>query len=474
MHRQYQIQDTGDIIGSHDTRQRGNVGMNQLLTIGQTVRGKISGLDFSVDRFIGGGGQGEVYVATLNGQPFALKWFFPHTMRGDSRLRERLERAIQTGAPSDRFLWPSELVTATGTPGFGYQMALRDERFKGMIDLVTRRIEPSLRALVTTGFEMAHSYLQLHAKGLCYRDISFGNVFFDPDSGEIRICDNDNVDIDGQPGAIGGTPRFMAPEIVRGENKPSTQTDLYSLAVLLFYLLINHHPLEGSREAAIRCFDLPAMTKLYGSQPVFIFDPQDDSNRPLPGYHDNALAFWPLYPQFLRDLFTRAFTDGIRDPANGRVRESEWRAALVRARDAIFYCPACTAENFYDPDTLRSAGTTPLPIGPCWSCGQALRLPPRIRMTSAVGSAVVMLNHDGRLFPHHVDDNRSYDFSKPMGEVAQHPSNPQIWGLKNLSNDKWVATTADGDVRDVAPGRSVTLATGTRIHFGHSEGEIRL
>jgi sulfate-transporting ATPase len=41
--------------------------------------------------------------------------------------------------------------------------------------------------LVTTGFELARNYRKLHEKGLCYRDIAFGNVFFDPDSGEVRI-----------------------------------------------------------------------------------------------------------------------------------------------------------------------------------------------------------------------------------------------------------------------------------------------
>jgi serine/threonine protein kinase len=114
--------------------------------------------------------------------------------------------------------------------------------------------------------------------GLCYRDISFGNVFFDPDTGEVLICDNDNVAVDGE-GKIGvlGTPRFMAPEIVRGEALPSMHTDVFSLAVLLFYMLIMHHPLEGKRELAIKCLDLPAMNKLYGTDPLFIYDPDDDS-----------------------------------------------------------------------------------------------------------------------------------------------------------------------------------------------------
>src|SRR3954452_6732203 len=143
-----------------------------------------------------------------------------------------------------------------------------------------RRGWTSFRALATAGLELADSYLQLHARGLCYRDISFGNVFFDPESGDVLICDNDNVAVDGSATAgVLGTPRFMAPEVVRGEVLPSTQTDLYSLAVLLFYMLTVHHPLEGAREAAIRCLDLPAMTRLYGTEPLFIFDPRDASNR---------------------------------------------------------------------------------------------------------------------------------------------------------------------------------------------------
>src|ERR1051325_1345529 len=97
-------------------------------------------------------------------------------------------------------------------------------RFRSIVDLMKRRIEPSFRALATAGLELANSYLQLHARGLCYRDISFGNAFFDPYTGEILICDNDNVTVDNQShSAVYGTPRFMAPEIVRGEPVPSTQ-----------------------------------------------------------------------------------------------------------------------------------------------------------------------------------------------------------------------------------------------------------
>lgn len=433
--------------------------MSQIL--GQTLQTE-TGRQCAIERLLGAGGQGEVYQVCTDGQPFALKWYFPQQATPEQRAL--LEDLVRRGAPTDKFLWPLEMVSAPDGRTFGYIMALRGPRFVGIVDMMKRHAEPSFRALCTAGYELADSYLQLHAKGLCYRDISFGNVFFDPDTGEVRICDNDNVAVTGTAtGGVLGTPRFMAPEVVRGEAVPSTDTDLFSLAVLLFYMFMLHHPLEGKVEAEIRCFDLPAMNKLYGFEPLFIFDPNDDSNRPVPGYHDNAIIYWAIYPQFLRDLFTRAFTDGIRDPKNGRVRESEWRKAFVQLRDAIIYCGKCGAENFYEGEKLR-ANQPHI----CWSCNAEIQLPSRIRM----GQAVVMLNHDTKLFPHHLGS--LYNFSTPVAEVVRHPQNPNVWGLKNLSQEKWVVTRQDGVMSEVLPGKSTTIALGVKVHFGTAEGEVRL
>ena len=432
--------------------------MDQILKPGQKVRTATTRCECVVENFVGSGGQGEVYRALLAGKAVALKWYYPASATADQQ--KALETLIKMGTPSDRFLWPIELATSPASTGFGYVMPLRDRRFRGIVDLMKRRIEPGFRALATAGLELSHSYLQLHTKGLCYRDISFGNVFFDPDNGEILICDNDNVAVDNQMrSSVYGTPRFMAPEIVRGEATPSTQTDLFSLAVLLFYMFVMHHPLEGKKELAIKCLDLPAMKKLYGTEALFIFDPADDSNAPDPQSQRNALAFWPLYPRFLRDLFTKAFTDGIRDPQHGRVRESNWRSAMVRLRDSIIYCTHCNAENFHDTDEDNDR---------CWSCTRPLRLPPRVR----IGKNFVMLNHDTLLFAHHVDEEKKYDFTQPVAAVTKHPIDPEIWGLKNISMQTWSTTNQKGEVKDVSPGRSVTLALGTRINFGHTEGEI--
>ncbi|MEP7305869.1 MAG: serine/threonine protein kinase [Acidobacteriota bacterium] len=440
--------------------------MNQILETNQIVRTSPSALQCRVLRLLGGGGQGEVYLADLHGKLVALKWYRP--IAATPRQQTGLEELVRKGSPDERFLWPLELAFDPQTPGFGYVMLLREPRFKSLYDLMKCRIAPSFRTLATVGLSLSDAFLRLHSQGLCYRDINFGNVFFDPDTGEVLICDNDNVAVDGEDEGVLGTPRFMAPEIVRGDARPTSQSDLFSLAVLLFYIFMVHHPLEGAQEASIKALDAPAMKWLYGTKPVFIFDPVDRCNAPVPGLHDNAVIYWSIYPQFFRDLFTKAFTDGIRDPRNGRVRESEWRATMVRLRDSIVYCPACNEQNFYDGDALKaSGGKAPA----CWACQKEVRLPPRIRIGK---STIVMLNHDTRLFPHHVDDRCGYDFSEPIAEVAKHPTDARIWGLKNVSKTQWTGQIADGTTRDVPPGRSVTLAAGTRINFGQREGEIRV
>lgn len=450
--------------------------MNQVLKPEQTVMvgrldtaGRATGSACYVEQLLGGGGQGEVYRAMLNGKPVAIKWYFPHT--ATTTQQEALTYLIQKGAPDQRFLWPMELAHADDISGFGYMMPLRPPHYKSTFDLMMRRTEPSMRALATAGLQAADCYFQLHSQGLCYRDISFGNLFFDPDTGDVLICDNDNVAVNGSAaGGVSGTPRFMAPEIVRAEARPSIDTDLFSLSVLLFYMFMAHHPLEGAREAAIRCMDLPAMRELYGRNPIFIYDPADATNRPVPGYQDNAIETWKIYPQFFQDLFTRAFTAGIRDPEHGRVREPEWRRALSRLRDSIVYC-GNGHENFYDADKLKASGGQ---AGGCWDCGLQLRLPARIRIGQGPNAQIVMLNHDAKLYSHHVDPHRLWDFSAPIAQVSQHPNNPGRWGLTNLGTEKWVTTTAAGVVGEVPPGKTHPLVVGTRINFGSSEGEIRI
>jgi DNA-binding helix-hairpin-helix protein with protein kinase domain len=436
--------------------------MTTILRPGVSVTLQAHHVACEVEHELGAGGQGEVYqvATTVGGQlrRHALKWYNPAWA---TRTQwDSLQALIRLDPPSPHFLWPED-VALSDVGGFGYLMPLRGPEFKGMVELMRGTITPTFRALTTAVYQLADGFHQLHSAGLCYRDISFGNVFLDEATGDVLICDNDNVGIDGEA-AVGvlGTTGFMAPEVVRGEVYPSTSTDLYSLSVLLFLLFMVSHPLTGQRETSGQLTDPDADKRMYGEEPLFIWDPGDDSNRPDPEAHRNAIIYWELYPAAVRRLFTQAFTVGLRDPQNGRVRETEWRDLALALRDVIHYCPVCGNENFWDSE--NPAGTR------CWSCGMTITPPPRL----VVRREVVLLNHDTRLYGHHLGERR--EFGAPRAEVARHPSMPDVTGLKNLSGRPWSVRTGGGSSFVVEPGRSVTLAAGTEIDFGGVHGVIEV
>lgn len=116
---------------------------------------------------------------------------------GDPGPTGALTYLLDQDAPSERFLWPVDLAVIDGNSGFGYLMPLRDAGFIGMSEVVARKKEISFRVAATVALQLAESFLFLHSRGLCYRDISFGIVFLDPADGSVLICDVDNVSIDG-------------------------------------------------------------------------------------------------------------------------------------------------------------------------------------------------------------------------------------------------------------------------------------
>jgi len=446
--------------------------MSRLLQPGQVLQTDTTKQPCRVKEFIASGTQGEVYRAQVGRDIVALKWYLPSYISQDNSIRTRLEQAIKQGSPSDRFLWPTELVSGVSSNSFGYLMPFRESRFHSLEELRLGSLPTSFYALATAGFELARHYFLLHIKGFCYRDVSDRNVSFDPTTGEIRIGDNDNVDINGNKGTINGTPEFMAPEIVREVASPTAKTDVFSLSVLLFHILFKNHPLKGRKVYNIHIFDWPAHRHIFGEHPVFIFDPANRANEPVSSYEDeyrecgaNAMKYWPIYPQFIRDLFTRTFTQGILDP-RARVSELEWQDAMIRLRDSIVYCPKCKKGNFYDADTLKANGGRP---GTCWNDGIVLTVPPRIR----IGQSVIILNNRTRLFPHHLGGNeKKYDFSTPIAEVTENPNVRGQLGLRNLGVQKWTVSTGQG-VADVLQNQSVGLSNDITIHFGSVDGTVR-
>jgi serine/threonine protein kinase len=443
--------------------------MTYILKPGDILRTSLSNRECYIERYLGSGTQGEVYQALLGEEAVAVKWYKPD--HATPEQREALEDLLPK-RPTNEFLWPRELVKSDHVPDFGYWMPLREPRFKSLIDLLRERVDPGFRALTTVGIKLVHNYYQLHAKGLCYSDISWNNVFFDPDNGDIRICDNDNVGIDKKGyTSVKGTPRFMAPEIVRDEAKPSSDADRYSLAVLLFYLFMRHHPLEGRFRYDIECFNENAMCWLYGEHPVFIYDPNNASNRPVRGVYNTVILYWEqIYPQMLKDLFIKVFTEGIRDPQNGRVAETLWRKTLIEVRDLILHCGHCDAESFYDPDKSRdNSAYKPT----CWQCKREITIPPILKVGSRLSRQVMLLS-DTKLYPNHIDRFGAYDFSRPVAAMVENPGRPGVWGLQNLSSEPWTCRYPNGDETVIPLGRAIVINPGIVIDFGRGKerGEL--
>lgn len=415
---------------------------------------------YLVESLLGAGGQGEVYDVSCNGKHYALKWYYKHM--ASSSQKQILDNLISKGAPDSSFLWPQDLIFNRYGEPFGYIMPLRPKNYKSIVDMMKRRAEPSFYTLCRAAYNLTNGYQKLHSMGFSYRDISFGNLFFDPDTGDVLICDNDNVAANGlDNSSVYGTPRFMAPEIVRGEAKPSRNTDLYSLAVLLFYMFMMGHPLEGKLEADIKCMDIHAMNRLYGTKPVFVFDPKDKSNRPVRGYQDNVLIYWDLYPQVLRDLFTDSFTTGLVSP-NKRVTEKKWLEVFANLMTGITICPSCGAEVFFD-EAKANSGIAHC----CWNCQMSVQHAPSI----VIGKSRVLLQKDAKLYAHNIYEN--YDMTTVVGSVVQNPNNPKLWGIRNETTDNWTYIKPDGIQLPVASGRSAAIAKDAKICFGQLTGEFR-
>ena len=427
---------------------------------GERLLTEISNETVVAERYLAEGTQGEIYLATLGARQVVVKWYKPGWIKLDSGLRARLAATSRRDPPCPRFLWPEEIVVSADRAGFGYYMPYREQRFCDFDFVISQQIKPSQRALTNAGLQTAEGYLHLHAPGLCYIDVSAGNIALDPHSGDVRICDCDNVDVNGRGmlAKILGTDGFMAPEIVQGLAYPNRLSDLWSLAVLLFWAFVKNHPLSGRLE-----YDCAVLTKadqyrLWGADAHFIFDPDDASNAPVPGYNDAALTYWPIYPDFVRQLFTRAFTAGIRHPRQ-RVYENEWIEAMAQLRDCVATCPHCAAENFYDDSRPQR----------CWNCREPLAPPRRL----VLPGATVVLEEGAALYPHHLDRTRIADSSAPIARVVRHSEDrADVLGLENGTATPWQVTLPNGEQRTVNPGECVRVYPRLRIAFGTTVADI--
>ena len=419
---------------------------------GQRIK-TVSGGELEVIQKLGEGGQGVVYKVNYNGKPLALKWYFGNKLNNADKFYRNIQNNIKQGTPTGAFLWPLE-ITEYFEGSFGYLMELRPPEYKDFSLFLLAKVHfANIEALINTALCITNGFRELHNRGYSYQDLNDGNFFVNPKTGDVLICDNDNVAPYGENLGIAGKCRYMAPEVVMGQKRPDSHTDRFSLAVVLYMLLFLNHPLEGKRTMC-PCLTEELERKFYGSDPVFVWDPANDANRPVRGVHTNEIKLWPLYPAFVRKTFEKAFSHEVMvgNDTTHRVIEKEWQEVFTTLRDLTIKC-SCGSETFIDPSQQSCR---------CINCGKSIERPPILKVKKYHAA----LAPGKKLYACHVQYD-SDDFKEAMGEVISSRNNPSLLGLRNDSNNTWEAILPNGSSKGYPNGQVIKLGKGIKINFGN-------
>jgi eukaryotic-like serine/threonine-protein kinase len=228
--------------------------------IGQTIS------HFRITEKLGAGGMGVVYKAvdTRLDRPVALK-FLPDHMVQDSQALERFRREAHA-------------ASALNHPGICtiYDIGEQDHRpFIAMefIDGETLRQhlhgQPlPLQDILDLGIQIADALDVAHTEGIIHRDIKPSNVFVTKrrqakilDFGLAKLVAKDLLPLnpgDSQAtqepvsivGIISGTPAYMSPEHVRGDDL-DLRTDIFALGLLLYEMATALQAFSGRTGGAI-------------------------------------------------------------------------------------------------------------------------------------------------------------------------------------------------------------------------------
>lgn len=407
----------------------------------------LEGGSVKIKKELGRGGQGIVYLVDHNGQSKALKWYFNDL---GNRFYDNLKKNIKSGAPSETFLWP-EALTERQNGSFGYVMKLRPEGYYEFGNFLLAKVHfKSFTAMMAAAMKICNGFMKLHLFGYSYQDLNDGNFFINPQTGDVLICDNDNVMAQGESSGIMGKARYMAPEVVAG-GTPDKYSDRFSLSVMLFMLFYAGHPFEGARVAACPCLTEAFEKRFYGSEALFVYNPNDKSNLPVKGIHTNVIRRWPVFPAALRQAFIEQFSEKMLKNPSERMIEQGWVKLLSSIRDSIVVCPHCGKETFFELDGYHK----------CIECGATINLQNCLR----VDQRKIMLSAGSKLY---ID----YD-NIPDAAVIADPQNKSMLLIQNLSKETWVCETRSGKIKQVSPKEYLPVLSGIKITFGSlAKGEI--
>jgi len=207
--------------------------------------------EYEILEQLGGGAASDVYRArdrTLN-RIVAIK-----VMRGfgedlqHARARFAREAQLVASLADDRIVAIHQVGHLdSGTP------FLVMEHIEGVpvSDWLERDDGHSRRERVDVVRQIARGLQAAHAAGVVHRDIKPSNVMYNPRTQQVTITDfglarvmqrSDRLTHDD---VIAGTPSYMSPEQIRSPDTVDQRSDVYSLAVLLYEVLVGRTPFAG-------------------------------------------------------------------------------------------------------------------------------------------------------------------------------------------------------------------------------------
>ncbi len=208
---------------------------------------------YQIQRELGRGGMGVVYLATDTrlDREVALKFLPPH-LSADPVARARF---VQEAKAASALHHPSVCsVHDIGESEDGQGFLVMPFYSGQTIEQLVVDGPVDVEQTVAIGQRIAEGLEAAHREGIVHRDIKAANVIVGED-GRVTILDfgvakfGTGVDLT-KDGSTVGTTAYMSPEQARGE-EATTQSDLWSLGVLLHEMLSGARPFAGGYDAAV-------------------------------------------------------------------------------------------------------------------------------------------------------------------------------------------------------------------------------
>ena len=204
-------------------------------------------------RPLGSGGMGTVYEAedTATGRRVALKLIAPEF----AAAREAVERFRQEGRLASAIAHPRCVFVLAADEDAGRPYIVM-ELMPGetLHDLVRKHGPLPPRRAVAKILDVIEGLQEAHRLGVVHRDVKPSNCFLEP-NGRVKVGDfglSKSLVSDAQltrTGTFLGTPLYASPEQIRRE-AVDQQSDVYSVAATLYYLLTGRAPFETNDAAA--------------------------------------------------------------------------------------------------------------------------------------------------------------------------------------------------------------------------------